>query len=69
MLDNPLFPTEVGYIGILFQCLKMLKDKIKLVPYENSLLNTLEFETERFFDLDDIMVILDDIMNITATVE
>ena len=69
LLDSPSFVTDVGYIGILFQSMKMLKDKVKLIPIENRLLRTVDFKTERFFDLDLIMTILKDIDNITATVE
>ena len=55
----------MGYIGVLFQAVKLLNYDVKLVPQVNVLVDTLDFTKERFFDIDKLMSIFDTIDSVS----
>ena len=55
----------MGYIGVLFQALKITNYDVKLVPEVNELVDTLDFRKERFFDIQELIDILDSIDSVS----
>ena len=58
----------MGYIGVLFQAVKITNYDVRLVPEVNELIDTLDFRKERFFDMQklvDIFDTIDDVSKIT----
>ena len=46
---------NIGNIGVLFATVKHLNSKSKLVPTVNTVLNTIEFNIEEFFNMTDLL--------------
>ena len=51
----------MGYIGVLFQAVKITNYDVKFIPVVNKLVDTLDFRKERYFDMKELIDILDTI--------
>ena len=61
ILKTEEFRDGMGYIGVLFQAVKMTNYDVKLVPEVNELIDTLDFRKERFFDMKELIEIFESI--------
>ena len=69
ILKSNEFREGIGYIGVLFQAVKMLNHKVKLIPIVNELINSVDYKKERFFDMSKLISILDTIDNVSNMTE
>mmetsp|Transcript_1989 Transcript_1989/g.3502 ORF Transcript_1989/g.3502 Transcript_1989/m.3502 type:complete len:160 (+) Transcript_1989:144-623(+) len=69
LLQDDFFEQNVGYLGVLFSAIKMLNYKSKLIPEINLVLNTVSYNTERYFVLQEILLIMEDIDKLSAQIE
>ena len=56
----------MGNIGVLFATIKHLNNRSKLVPKVNPVLGSVEFNTEEFFNMTDILYTLSEIDKVSA---
>ena len=61
ILKTEEFRDGMGYIGVLFQAVKMTNYDVKLVPEVNALIDTLDYRKERFFDMKKLVEIFESI--------
>ena len=69
VLKTEEFRQGMGYIGVLFQAVKITNYDVKFIPVVNKLVDTLDFRKERYFDMKElihIMDTIDEVSQITA---
>ena len=69
VLKSNEFREGIGYIGVLFQAVKMLNHKVKLIPVVNELINSVDYRKERFFDMGKLIGIMDTIDSVSNKTE
>ena len=69
VLKSQEFRDGIGYIGVLFQAVKMLNHKVKLIPMVNELIDSVDYRKERYFDMELLISIIDSIDSVSEITE